>query len=66
MLAFLKNIGPVEIIVVVAILLLFFGSRVVKMLARSAGESTRELKNIKKSLNESMKDIEEETDKLKK
>jgi Sec-independent protein translocase protein TatA len=66
MLSFLNNIGPTEIIVIVAVLMLFFGSRVVKMLARSSGESMREIKKIKKTFSEPLEDIEEETKKIKK
>ena len=65
MLSFIKNIGPTEIIVVVAILLLFCGSRIVKMLARSSVESVREIKKIKKNFSEPLKDIKEETEKFK-
>ncbi len=65
MLNFVRNIGPTEIIVIVAILLLFFGSRIVKMLAKSSGESLREIKKIKKNFSEPIEEIKEEADKLK-
>jgi Sec-independent protein translocase protein TatA len=65
MLSFLKNIGPTEIIVVVGVLLLFFGSSVVKMIAKSAGESVREIKKIKKNFSEPIEDIKKETEKIK-
>lgn len=66
MLGFLRNIGPTEIIILVAVLLLFFGSRVVKMLAKSSGESLREIKKIKQNFSEPIEGIKEETEKLKK
>lgn len=65
MLGFLNNIGPTEIIIVVAILMLFFGSRIVRMLARSSGESLKEIRKIKKNFSEPLDDIKEETNKLK-
>lgn len=52
MLNFLNNIGPVEIVVIVGILTLFFGSKVVKGLARSSGETLKEIKNIGKNISE--------------
>lgn len=48
MLDFIKNIGPTEIIIVVVILLLLFGSKIITRLARTSGETVKEMKNAKK------------------
>ncbi len=52
MFQFLKNIGPMEWALIAFILIVLFGSKVVKALGRTSGETLRELKNIKKSFNE--------------
>ena len=43
-LAFLQNIGPTELIIVLAIILLLFGATQVPRLARSLGKSANEFK----------------------
>lgn len=52
MFQFLKNIGPMEWALIAFILIVLFGSKIVKALGRTSGETLRELKNIKKSFNE--------------
>lgn len=52
MLDFLKNIGPTELVVIGLIVVMLFGSRIVVNLAKSAGETVRELKKIKKTMGE--------------
>ena len=61
MLNFLKNIGPVEIIVLVAILLLLFGKKIFIALGKISGETFREIKRFGKSFtdDELSKDKEE-------
>lgn len=44
---FFKNIGPTEIIVLLALLLIFFGSKIAVRIGRAGGESLREIKKIK-------------------
>jgi len=44
----LANIGTTELIIVAVIILLFFGSRKLRELARGLGESTKEVKKIKR------------------
>jgi len=63
MLGFLNNIGPTEIVVVIAILMLFFGGRFVTGLARSSGETVKEIKKIKKSIVEPIEEIKKDTSK---
>lgn len=66
MLGFLKNIGPTEIIIVVLILLVFFGSRIVTRLARTGGETVKEIKKAKKTFTEAIEDDDDTPNKSKK
>ena len=54
--AFLKNIGPTELIILAVILVLLFGSKVLVSLGKTAGESIREIKKVKKTIVESVED----------
>ena len=45
---FIKNIGPTELIIIVLILIVFFGGRAITRLARTSGETVKELKKAKK------------------
>jgi len=47
---FIKNIGTPELIIIVIVLLLFFGGKKIKEFSRGMGESTKELKKIKKEI----------------
>ena len=47
MFEFLKNIGPTEIIVIAVILVLIFGAKVITGLARTGGQTVKEIKKIK-------------------
>lgn len=63
MLDFTKNISPTELIIIALILLLLFGRKVLVNLARSAGESLRELKKVKTSFTEVIEDVQKPVDK---
>lgn len=54
MLSFLKNISTTEIIIIVLILIVLFGSKIAIKLARTSGESLKEIKKIKRSLSEAI------------
>ncbi len=45
---FIKNIGPTEIIVIAVILVLIFGAKMITGLARTSGQTVKEIKKIKK------------------
>lgn len=60
---FIKNIGPTEIAVIVIILIVFFGGKVIIGLARTSGETVREIKNIKKTFTRAIEDDTNESDK---
>lgn len=51
----MPNIGPMELIVILVILLLLFGAKKLPELARSVGTSAKELKNAMKDEPESDK-----------
>lgn len=54
--AFLKNIGPTEILIVALILIVIFGSKIVTKLARTGGETFKEIKKVKKTFTEALED----------
>jgi len=56
MMNFLKNLGPTELIILAVILIALFGSKVFVHLGRTAGESLKEIKNIKKTISEAVED----------
>ncbi len=56
MLNFLNNIGPTELIIIVLILLVFFGGRAITNLARTSGETVKEIKKVKKTFTEAIED----------
>jgi len=49
------KIGTLELVIIALLLLLFFGGKKIKELARGLGESTKEVKKIKKELVEDKK-----------
>lgn len=57
MLDFTKNISPTELIVIALILLLLFGRKVLVGIARSAGETMREVKKVKNGLSEAIEEV---------
>jgi TatA/E family protein of Tat protein translocase len=56
MLDFTKNISPTELIVIALILLLLFGRKVLVGLARSAGETLKEVKKVKSGLTDAIEE----------
>ncbi|MBN1169176.1 twin-arginine translocase TatA/TatE family subunit [Candidatus Woesebacteria bacterium] len=56
MFGFLKNLGPTEIIILAVILILLFGAKAFKSLAKTAGQSFKEMKNIKKNFTDAVED----------
>jgi TatA/E family protein of Tat protein translocase len=55
MLDVLKNVSPTELILLIAILVILFGSKAIINLGKTGGETIRELKNIKKELTDAIK-----------
>ena len=54
MLNFIKNLSPVEVVVIALILIVFFGAKVVTIMGRVSGETLKEVKNIKKNFTEAV------------
>lgn len=48
MINFIKNISPLELGIIVAILIFFFGAKKITSLGKMGGEVVKEIKNIKK------------------
>lgn len=57
---FLKNIGGIEWIIILAIVLLVFGGGLIRGVAKRAGETTKEMKKAKKIFEEAAKDEPEQ------
>ena len=53
---FIKNISPTELIIIVVILLVLFGAKVMRNLARTSGETVKEVKQIKKGFTRALED----------
>ena len=64
MLDFIKNIGPVEWLVILLILVILFGRKIVSGMGRATGETYKEVKNIKKTFTDAVEG-EDESDKKK-
>lgn len=56
MLDFVKNLSPIEIGVIALILIIFFGSKVVTKLAKTGGESLKEIKKVKQTFTEALEE----------
>lgn len=67
MLNFIKNIGLPEIIIIAIVLILLFGGKKIKELSRGLGESSKELKKVKKEYKEAVsgEHFDEEPEELK-
>jgi TatA/E family protein of Tat protein translocase len=56
MLNFIKNISSTEWIIIVLILIVLFGAKIITSLAKTAGESVKEIKKVKKTFDKAVKD----------
>lgn len=56
MLNFFKNLSPTELIILLVVLVLLFGSKAAISLAKTAGKSYKEIRNIKKNFQEAVED----------
>ena len=63
MLNFIKNIGPVEWVVILLVLIIIFGRKILVSLGRASGETVRELKSVKKSLTDAVEGTEDKPEK---
>lgn len=62
MLSFLKNISPTEMIIIAVVLIILFGSKIFISLARTAGESLKEVKKVKNTFKEAVGDGKDKKD----
>ena len=56
MLDFIKNISPTELIIIVVIFILLFGAKAVTSLARTGGETVKEIKKVKREFTKALED----------
>ena len=54
MIEFLKNISPTELIIVLLIFVILFGSKVITNLARTSGQSVKEIKKLKEEFSDAI------------
>jgi TatA/E family protein of Tat protein translocase len=57
MLNFIRNIGPAELIIIGIILIVFFGSKKIVELGKTAGQTTKEFKKIKKEFKSAASEV---------
>jgi sec-independent protein translocase protein TatA len=60
---FIKNLGPTELIIIGVILIVFFGAKRIAGLGKTAGETTKEVKKIKKELTGTLEEVKRDDDK---
>jgi Sec-independent protein translocase protein TatA len=60
---FIKNISSTELIILASILILLFGGKAFISLARTAGQSLKEIKKIKKNVTEAIGGDDEDSEK---
>ncbi len=53
----IRNLGFKEILIIVLLLIVFFGSKRISALARNVGKSSKELKKTKKEYDEAVQEI---------
>ncbi|OGH17209.1 MAG: hypothetical protein A3C30_01190 [Candidatus Levybacteria bacterium RIFCSPHIGHO2_02_FULL_40_18] len=56
---FIKNISPIELAIIVIILIVLFGGKAIMSLARTSGESVKEIKRIKNAFTKTIEDDDE-------
>lgn len=55
---FIKNIGPTEVVILLALLTLFFGRRIAIAIGKTTGQTVKEIKGIKKELMSNVEGLE--------
>ena len=60
MMNFIRNLSVTEIIILAVILIGLFGSKIFISLGKTAGQSLKEMKNIKKSFTDAVSDEDKE------
>lgn len=57
---FIKNLGLPEVVIIILILIVFFGSKKITELAKTAGESKKEIDKAKKEYQKAVDEPKEE------
>ena len=58
MLEFIRNLGPGELIIIGVILIVFFGAKKIAQLGKTAGETTKEIKQTVEELRKDEEEVE--------
>ena len=58
---FIKNLGPTELIIIVLILVVFFGSKKSAGLGKAGGETVKEMKKLKKEVTGAVEEVKKDT-----
>ena len=61
MLNWIKNIGPTEWIIIALIIVILFGAKIASRLGKAGGETFKEIKNVKKTFTDAVKDDEDKS-----
>lgn len=56
------EIGLTELIIIILVLIIFFGSKRITQLAREAGKTTKELKKVKREYKKALEELQKEVD----
>lgn len=62
MFGFLQNIGTTEVIIIGLILVFLFGAKKITELGKGAGETARELKNVKREIADTIEETKKDPD----
>lgn len=62
---FIKNLGTVELLIIAGILILLFGGKKIRELARGLGETKKEIKNVKDEIKEPSEEDKKKSSKSK-
>lgn len=63
---FVKNLGLTEVVIIGIVLLVFFGGKRAKSIAKTAGEATKEMKKVKKEYGEAVEEVNKDVGSSKK
>jgi len=64
MLEFIRNLGPGELIIIGVILVIFFGAKKIASLGKTAGETTKELKKVKKEFTQTVEELRKDEEEV--
>ena len=60
MFEFIKNLSPTELAIIAIILIVLFGGKAISSLARTSGETVKEIKKVKKEFTNAVTDTDKD------